>query len=103
GTVWAGEDTPGNGPVAFGLGRVELRPQEDQSGLEPWMLEVVSGNATLLVDGIPRDHSINGGCGDRHPRTFVGQSADRRQLIVAAVERRLPPGRIGMTCTDMTG
>lgn len=101
GQAWGGSDHGYVGPLAFGSHRVELRPHEDQTGLEPWMQEVVSGHPTILVDGQRRDNNGDPLCSNREPRTAVGLSADRRRLIVAVVDGRAST-RIGMTCDELS-
>ena len=101
GVQWSGSDHTYVAPLAFGSHRAELRPHEDQTGLEPWMTEVVSGHPTILWDGQQRDNNGDPLCSNRHPRTAVGLSADRRKLIVAVVDGRAT-GRIGMTCDELS-
>ena len=101
GAQWSGSDHGYVAPLAFGAHRAELRPHEDQTGIEPWMTEVVSGHPTILWDGQQRDNNGDSLCSDRHPRTAVGLSADRRLLIVAVVDGRAT-GRIGMTCDELS-
>jgi hypothetical protein len=102
GQQWSGADHGYVGPLAFGAHRAELRPHEDQTGPEAWMQEVVSGHPTILYDGAQRDNNGDSLCTARHPRTAVGLSADRRQLIVAVVDGRATT-RIGMTCDELSG
>jgi hypothetical protein len=101
GAHWSGADHGYVAPLAFGANRVELRPHEDQTGPEAWMQEVVSGHPTILWDGAQRDNNGDPLCSNRHPRTAVGLSADRRQLIVAVVDGRAST-RIGMTCDELS-
>ena len=101
GAHWSGGDHGYVAPLAFGHRRVELRPHEDQTGLEPWMQEVVSGHPTILWDGQRRDNNGDPLCSNRHPRTAVGLSADRRTLIMAVVDGRAT-SRIGMTCDELS-
>ncbi|HEU5055866.1 MAG TPA: phosphodiester glycosidase family protein [Kofleriaceae bacterium] len=101
GAQWSGSDHTYVAPLAFGARRAELRPHEDQAGLEPWMQEVVSGHPTILWDGQQRDNNGDPLCSNRHPRTAVGLSADRRTLIVAVVDGRAT-SRIGMTCDELS-
>ena len=101
GAQWSGSDHTYTAPLAFGARRVEMRPHEDQTGLEPWMMEVVSGHPTVLQDGARRDNNGDPLCSNRNPRTAVGLSADRRTLFVAVVDGRAT-GRIGMTCDELS-
>ena len=101
GAQWSGADHTYVAPLAFGARRAEMRPHEDQTGLEPWMMEVVSGHPTVLWDGQRRDNNGDPLCSNRNPRTAVGLSADRRTLFVAVVDGRAT-GRIGMTCDELS-
>lgn len=101
GALWSGSDHTYVAPLAFGAGRVELRPHEDQTGLESWMDEVVSGHPTILWDGQGRNNNGDPLCSNRHPRTAVGLSADGRTLILAVVDGRAT-SRIGMTCDELS-
>src|SRR5690606_34476395 len=100
GSVWGGADHGYVAPLAFGDHRVELAPHEDQSGVQPWMQEVVSGHPTLVYEGQRRNNNGDPLCSNRHPRTAVGLSADKRTLFLAVVDGRAST-RIGMTCDEL--
>ncbi|MCC7537843.1 MAG: phosphodiester glycosidase family protein [Deltaproteobacteria bacterium] len=100
GVAWGGDDHTYVGPLAFGDRRVALVPHEDTAGPQPWMREVVSGHPTVLQGGAMRDNSGDPLCTNRHPRTAVGLSADRRTLYMAVIDGRAT-GRIGMTCPEI--
>jgi exopolysaccharide biosynthesis protein len=77
-------------------------PHELTGGLAPWMTEAVSGHPTLVAGGVRRDNNGDAGlCAQRHPRTALGLTRDRRTLIMAVVDGRTT-GRIGMTCDELT-
>jgi MYXO-CTERM domain-containing protein len=99
GVVWGGADHDYVTPVAFGLRRVSMAPHEATGGVEPWMQEIVSGHPTILAAGTVRE-SGDPLCTNRHPRTALGLSADRRTLFVAVVDGRAT-SRIGMRCDEL--
>jgi uncharacterized protein (TIGR03382 family) len=99
GVAWGGADHDYVTPVAFGARRVSMAPHEATGGVEPWMQEIVSGHPTILVAGAVRD-SGDPLCTNRHPRTALGLSADRRTLFVAVVDGRAT-SRIGMRCDEL--
>jgi len=99
GAAWGGSDHGYVAPVAFGDRRVEMPAHEADGAPEPWMREVVSGHPTILVDGAVRD-SDDPLCTNRHPRTALGLSADRRTLFVAVIDGRSST-RIGMRCDEV--
>lgn len=101
GAKWGGEDHEYVGLLGIGEHRVELRSHELTTGVEPWMTEVVSGHPTIVKDGVDLDGSGDPLCANRHPRTSVGLSADRRYLQIAVVDGRAST-RIGMTCLELS-
>jgi hypothetical protein len=101
GSLWGGADHGYVGPIAFGDNKADVIPHEQVAGPEPWMREVVSGHPTILWGGAQRDNNGDPLCSNRHPRTAVGMSADRRTLILAVVDGR-KPDRIGMTCDELS-
>jgi MYXO-CTERM domain-containing protein len=101
GASWGGTDHDYTGPIAFGDGRADLVPHERVEGPQPWMREAVSGHPTLVVDGAARDNSGDTGLCGRNPRTAAGFTADRRTLILAVVDGRAAPSRVGMTCNEL--
>lgn len=99
GAAWGGSDHGYVAPVAFGDRRVSMPVHEAGGAPEPWMREVVSGHPTILVGGAARA-SDDPLCTNRHPRTALGLSADRRTLFVAVVDGRATT-RIGMRCDEL--
>lgn len=100
GAAWGGDDHGYVAPVAFGDHRVAMPVHEAGGAPEPWMREVVSGHPTILADGAVRDNSGDPLCTNRHPRTALGLSADRRTLFVAVIDGRSTT-RIGMRCDEV--
>jgi hypothetical protein len=101
GAAWPGESDHGYvAPFAVGDGQVSLVPHEVVAGPEAWAREIVSGHPTILWDGATRDNNGDPLCSNRHPRTAIGLSADRRTLILAVVDGRAT-SRIGMTCDEL--
>jgi hypothetical protein len=100
GAGWGGEDHGYVAPVQFGARRVAMAPHEDQGGVAPWALEVVSGHPTILSGGAPRDNNGDPLCTNRHPRTAIGFSADKRTMVLVVVYGRAA-NRIGMTCDEL--
>ena len=101
GASWGGTDHDYTGPIAFGDARVEIVPHERVEGPQPWMREAVSGHPTLVVGGAARNNSGDTSLCPRHPRTAAGLTANRRTLILAVVDGRSPPSRLGMTCNEL--
>ena len=81
GAQWSGADHTYVAPLAFGARRAEMRPHEDQTGLEPWMMEVVSGHPTVLWDGQRRDNNGDPLCSNRNPRSVRAPPVKKRSLI----------------------
>ncbi|HUH04758.1 MAG TPA: phosphodiester glycosidase family protein [Kofleriaceae bacterium] len=103
GARWPGSADHGYvSPLAFGPRRVELIPHEVVADPEAWMTEIVSGHPTILQGGVTRNNNGDSLCSNRHPRTAVGLSADKRTLILAVVDGRATT-RIGMTCDELAG
>ncbi|HEY5945543.1 MAG TPA: phosphodiester glycosidase family protein [Kofleriaceae bacterium] len=100
GAAWGGVDHDYVAPVQFGANRVALPGHESTAGVEPWAREVVSGHPTLLVAGNPRDNNGDTLCTARNPRTALGFSATKQQLLLAVVDGRATD-RIGMTCDEL--
>lgn len=100
GTLWPGSADHGYvAPLAFGSHRVEMPVHEAMTAPAPWMTEIVSGHPTILVDGATRA-STDPLCTNRHPRTAVGLSADKRTLYLVVVDGRAS-SRIGMRCDEL--
>ncbi|TAK19308.1 MAG: hypothetical protein EPO40_34480 [Myxococcaceae bacterium] len=101
GASWGGTDHDYVGPIAFGDARAEIVPHERVEGPQGWMREAVSGHPTLVVGGATRDNSGDTGLCPRNPRTAAGLTADHRTLILAVVDGRYAPTRVGMTCNEL--
>ncbi|MBK6534262.1 MAG: phosphodiester glycosidase family protein [Deltaproteobacteria bacterium] len=101
GASWGGTDHDYVGPIAFGDARAEIVPHERVEGPQAWMREAVSGHPTLVVGGVARDNSGDTGLCPRNPRTAAGLTADHRTLILAVVDGRNAPARVGMTCNEL--
>ena len=92
-------DPPFYGFMAFGFNRAEASKQEEAVGQpQGWMHEVVSGQPTILADGVVRDSGTNGHCA-RNPRTITGLSADKTTFYMVVVDGRRSSS-IGMTCNE---
>lgn len=104
GAQWGlGQDHSYVTPIAFGQNRVSIPFHGEETGPEGWMREVVSGHPSLLVGGVHQDNNGDAGlCLNRHPRTAIGLSADRKTLLLAVVDGRRA-NRIGMTCDELSG
>jgi hypothetical protein len=101
GSAWHG-DNGTLGFVAFGPDRSLLSPPTDVVAAEPWMREAVGGFPVLVENGAALstfspapDH-----CPNRHPRTAVGFSRDRRTLWMVVVDGRSTLSA-GMTCREL--
>jgi hypothetical protein len=101
GAKWSDtNDTTGAGNVAFGHGRVELFPPSQLVAFDPtWMVGVVSGHPQVLKAGTVLADS-GSLCTDRHPRTAVGISQDKKTLFVAVIDGR-STSSIGMKCSEI--
>lgn len=102
GEAWPGtSDGGGNGVVAFGRGRAEVRRPADEVGTgEAWMRNVVSGHPGLVDGGVALAEDSGDLCTTRHPRTVAGISADGRTLVLAVVDGRSSTS-VGMRCTEL--
>lgn len=110
GMAWPYPDTDHSGNLSIGPNRIEMTP--DYVVLPapaPWVTEQLGGRWTLLDDGVPQlgiddNGPASGGfvCapGLRHPRTAVGLSRDRRQVILLVADGR-SSASLGMTCDEM--
>ncbi|HVH47903.1 MAG TPA: phosphodiester glycosidase family protein [Labilithrix sp.] len=88
------------GQLAFGDGRLELIPDFVLQNVEPWMKQVVGGRPTVLLDGKGTDTSGHPNLCQRHPRTAVGLTKDKKVLLIGVVDGRATT-RIGMTCNEL--
>jgi MYXO-CTERM domain-containing protein len=101
GTFWGGgRDHDYVAPVSFGSAHVQIPRHDLVGGTPPWAREVVSGHPTLLDDGRVVGSPGDPLCTNRHPRTALGLSADRRTLIALVVDGRRS-GAAGFTCDEM--
>ncbi|MFP4600077.1 MAG: phosphodiester glycosidase family protein [Persicimonas sp.] len=103
GEHWSGTtDGAANAYAAFSRDRVEFSGDNETRGPEDWMQSVVSGLGTLVEDGqaITSPPSQPSHCSQRHPRTAMGLSRDRRTLYLAVVDGRSTSSR-GMTCVEL--
>lgn len=101
GAVWSGtSDHSYVAPVAIGANKVEMPHHNNINAVQPWMKEIVSGHPTLLDAGTAVGNSGDPLCTNRHPRTVIGLSKDRRTMYWGVVDGRAS-GRIGMTCTEL--
>ncbi len=97
------EDNSWNGFVAFGPDRVGISdPVESWSSPADWMDEVVGGYPQLVEGGVALSSysSAPSHCDDRHPRSAVGFSEDRRTLTMVVVDGRSSSSS-GMTCGEL--
>lgn len=104
GEHWAGTgDGPNNAFAAFGKNRVEFSGSAESRGPESWMRSVVSGIGVIVENGvaITQNPAAPGHCSERHPRTAMGLSQDKRTLYMAVVDGRQPGVSRGMTCVEL--
>jgi len=102
GAQWSGSDHTYVAPIAFGAGFVDMPHHNNELGVPFGASEVVSGHPTLLDDGVVVGNPGDPLCTNRHPRTALGLSEDRRTLLILVVDGRRS-GAIGMTCDEMAG
>ncbi len=101
GALWSGtKDHSYVSPVAIGSKRIEMPHHNNVNPVEPWMKEIVSGHPTLLDQGTYVGNSGDPLCTNRHPRTVIGLTQDKKTLILAVVDGRAT-SRIGMTCPEL--
>jgi hypothetical protein len=105
-SVGAGEpwgdtsDANGNGFVAFGNDRAELKMTGTHiAAAAGWMQNVVSGHPGIVKNG-EVDAPASDLCTARHPRTAAGMSKDGRTLYLAVVDGRTTIS-VGMTCGEL--
>lgn len=99
GEHWRNDDGT-KGFVTFGDDHALITPGEENWS-EPafWMDEAVGGYP--LVTGGARHPTLSPShCSERHPRSAVGLSWDRQQLILAVVDGR-SSASVGMTCAEL--
>lgn len=88
----AGEPWPSSwsrdGLLAFAAGRVEMYDYNEHKEYMPWMQEAMSGHFQLVRDGQVSYEAATGVASDRPPRSAIGLSEDRTQLILVTVDGR---------------
>ena len=88
----AGQPWPSNwshdGLLAFAAGRVEMYDYNEHKTYHPWMQEAMSGHFQLVRDGMVAFEAATGVATDRPPRSAIGLSEDRTQLILVTVDGR---------------
>lgn len=101
GAQWSDtSDANGNGFVAFGNDRAELKMTGTSiAAAAGWMQNVVSGHPGIVKNG---EVNAPGSdlCTARHPRTAAGISKDGRTLYLAVVDGRTSIS-VGMTCNEL--
>lgn len=103
GAAWSGTaDNSSNGVLAFGDGRVELKPASNVVTFDAsWMKGAVSGHPGLVKNGVVQTFSAsNSLCVNRHPRTAAGLSEDGKTLYLVVVDGRRTAAA-GMTCAEL--
>jgi hypothetical protein len=99
GDVWHA-DMAGSGEILFGDDRAFLNAPGAVADPPVWAREAVSGRPLLVDGGAPLEAFNRGDCVDRHPRTAIGLSEDRRTLFLAVVDGR-SNASIGMNCAEL--
>jgi hypothetical protein len=107
-TISAGRKWPGTADNRFrgtfawsrDLIRAELLPSGPVVTKEDWMRGLISGHPTILSGGTVGSWASGSFCGQRHPRTGLGLSADRRTLYLAVVDGRRSSS-VGMSCAEL--
>lgn len=99
GDVWHA-DMGGSGEILFGDDRAYLNSPGAVSDPPDWARNAVSGRPLLVDDGAPLEAFNRADCADRHPRTAVGISEDRRTLFLAVVDGR-SNASVGMNCAEL--
>lgn len=105
GARWSGTaDSNWEGFVAFGPENADIVDVSKVVSSPPdWMNQVVGGRFQIVKDdvvGTSFECDWGGGPCDRHPRTAVGMSEDRRTLYLAVVDGRSSVS-IGLTGKEM--
>jgi len=100
GSWGAGRDHTYVTPISFGPNMVDIPHHDNEIGPAAGARDVVSGHPTLLDDTAVVGNPGDPLCTNRHPRTAIGVSADKRSLILAVVDGRRS-GAAGMTCPEL--
>lgn len=99
GKAWPGiKDEKRSGQLAFGDGKTIIIEPAEIVKAETWMRGMVSGHPLLVRDGQPVKQKEQQAL-ERHPRTAVGLSKDRRTLFLLVVDGR-QRSSIGMTAAE---
>ncbi len=101
GTKWV-NDNSAFGFLVGGHDRMEISPVGQLvNPPESWMKNAVAGHPTLVWNGQPQYGATSPShCPERHPRTVVGLSRNRRYLWLVIVDGRTTLSR-GMTCNEL--
>jgi hypothetical protein len=99
GDNWHG-DMRGSGEILLGDDRAYLNPPGAITDPPAWAKNAVGGRPLLVDDGAVLDSFNRSDCADRHPRTAIGITEDRRKLILAVVDGR-SNASIGMNCAEL--
>ena len=102
-----GEHWPGTGDsgwqsvLAFGRGHADFSDEAEIFGPQWWTTEAVSGFAQIVKDGTAiQSYDCSGHFCQRHPRTAVGLSQDRRTLYMMVIDGRTGIS-IGVTLKEL--
>lgn len=93
-------DMRGSGEILFGDDRAYLNVPGPITAAPAWAANAVGGRPLLVDNGAALDAFNRADCSDRHPRTAVGLSEDRRSLILAVVDGR-SNASVGMNCAEL--
>jgi len=101
GEVWHA-DLRGSGDVLFGDDRALLNTPTSALLSPPpaWAREGVGGRPILVDNGEVLPRFSRGDCADRHPRTAIGFTEDRRTMIMLVVDGR-SNASVGMNCAEL--
>jgi hypothetical protein len=104
-----GEHWPGTGDsswqsvVAFGQGHATFSDEPDLFSSQWWTREAVSGFAQIVKDGNAiQSYDCSGHFCEKHPRTAVGLSRDRRTLYMMVIDGRTSIS-VGVTLKELAG
>jgi hypothetical protein len=102
GQHWSGTSDSGwQSLVAFGLGHAYFSDDAEIFSPKWWTREVVSGFAQIMKDGTAiQSYSCSGHFCEKHPRTAVGFSKDRRTLYMLVVDGRTSIS-VGVTLKEL--
>ncbi len=92
----APDDNAERSVVLIGGNVVQLTPPEAVVKPEPWVRDAMGGQPLIVRDGALHDDWA-----ERHPRTALGVSKDRKTLILLVVDGRQKELSVGMTGHEM--